>query len=175
MTATNSTEAKQSMKGGVAAGAIGGVAIAVFLLLMALIQGVNGWTVFKMASAPFYGDVATQPGFDLGPVLLGTLSHFAVSIGWGILFGLLAYGLSRPMTMLAGAGWGILVWLGMYYVVLPLVGLGEMARETPIGTAIVSHLVYGLAVGVGFLPFQQRKYITRPVERRPRGHAPVHG
>jgi hypothetical protein len=174
MTATNSTEAKQGVKGGVAAGAIGGAVIAVYLLVMALVQGANMWPVFKMASAPFYGDAAMRAGFDAGPVLVGVLCHFAISIGWGVLFGLLAYGLSRPMTVLAGAGWGLAVWLAMYYVVLPLVGLAEMTRETPVASAIVSHLVFGLGVGIGFLPFQHRKYVTRPTTTT-RREVPVHG
>ena len=46
----------------------------------------------------------------------------------------------------------------MYYVVLPIVGLGEVARSAPLGMAIIGHVIFGLAVGVGFLPFQR----TRP-------------
>jgi hypothetical protein len=162
MTATNSTEAKQAIKGGAVAGLIGGAVITVFLTALVLIKGGDVWSnVFKGAAAPFLGAAATRPGFDAGPVMLGALIHFAISIGCGIAFGVLAYGLSKPMTLLASLAFGIVVWLGMYYVALPLAGLGDMARETPIANAIITHLVFGLAVGVGFLPFQHRKSIAR--------------
>jgi hypothetical protein len=52
----------------------------------------------------------------------------------------------------------------MYYVVLPIVGLGEYAASTPLLMAIVSHLVFGLGVGLGFLPYQRRR-VSSPVRR----------
>jgi hypothetical protein len=43
----------------------------------------------------------------------------------------------------------------MFYIVLPLVGAEEIAAMTPIGKAIFEHVVFGVSVAVGFLPFQQ--------------------
>src|SRR4029453_17875733 len=42
----------------------------------------------------------------------------------------------------------------MFYVVLPLTGAGIITQTTPIARAIVEHLVFGLPVGVAFLPYQ---------------------
>jgi hypothetical protein len=169
MAATNRAEVKAALKGGAAAGAIAGAVLTAFMIVMAIVKGMDPWqTALKGAAAPFIGDAAMRPGFELGPVLLGLVCHFAVSIGWGLLFGLLAYGLSKPMTMLAGALWGIVVWLGMFYVVLPLVGQGEMVRESPVITAVLYHVIFGIAVGAGFLPFQHRKHA-------PHGHRHTHG
>ena len=87
---------------------------------------------------------------------------------------MLVYGLSKPMTLLASLAFGIAVWLGMYYVVLPLAGLGDMARGSPISSAIMTHVVFGLGLGVGFLPFQRRKPIARRrIEHREPAHMPM--
>lgn len=144
-------------KGGIIAGLIGGAVSSVFMTIMNLAKGQDIWIGMKIAGMPFLGERAMQPGFDLGPVLIGVLSHFAVSIGWGVLFGLLFYGASRGATLVGGALWGIVVWLGMYYVVLPIVGLAELARMAPVGMAVFEHVLFGLAVGLGFLPFQRRR------------------
>jgi hypothetical protein len=166
MPATSGPEVKQALKGGAAAGAIGGALLSVFMTVMAAVKGLDVWSmVFKGAAAPFLGERAMQPGFDGPAVLLGIVCHFAVSIGWGLLFGLVAYGFSRPVTMLLGALWGIVVWLGMYYVVLPLVGLGEMVRTANTSTTIIAPILFGISVGAAFVPFQQRKVVAQP--RRP--------
>jgi hypothetical protein len=144
----------RSIKGGVVAGIVGGVVIAALLLALALAEGRDPWMVLKGAGAPFLGARAMQPGLDVAAVAVGALCHFAVSIVWGVLFGLVFFGLSKAATLVAGVFWGVVVWLGMYYVVLPLVGLSEVTRTTPIVTAVVTHLAFGLGVALGFLPFQ---------------------
>lgn len=174
MAATNGREARAALAGGAAAGAIAGAVLTAFMFVMALVKGLDPWqTSLKGAGAPFLGDAAMQPGFDLVPVLVGTLCHFAVSIGWGLLFGVIVYGWTRPMTMLAGAAWGIVVWLGMFYVVLPLVGQGEMTSQAKIGTAILYHVLFGIALGAGFLPFQRRTVDT--THHHHGRHAAAHG
>ncbi len=170
MAATNGLEAKRALEGGLAAGAIAGAALAVFMTVMCAIKGIDIWSnVFKGAAAPFIGEAAKAPGFEVGPVLLGAACHFAISMLWGAAFGLLVYGLSKPMTMLASLAYGALVWLGMYYVVLPLVGLGAMVKGAPIATAVVYHEIFGLALGAAFLPFQ------RPHHVHAARHVPLHG
>jgi hypothetical protein len=152
------------IKGGVVAGVVGGVVISLFMLIANVLTGQDVWGGMKFAGAPFLGERALQPGFDAPAVLVGLLSHFAVSIAWAIPFALLAYGLTRGLTLAAGALWGFLVWLGMFYVALPALGLGPTAEGGALVMAIVQHLAYGLGVGAGFLPYQ------RPVSRR-RGYA----
>jgi hypothetical protein len=119
----------------------------------------------KGAAIPLLGERAMAPGFDGTAVLLGLVIHFAISAAWGIVFGLLFQGLSRGATIGAGFAWGFVVWLVMYYLVLPLAGMSEMARSTPIGMAIVSHVLFGLSVALGFLPFQREIRHERPYRR----------
>lgn len=136
-------------------GLVGGLVLTLILIVMMTWMGQDLWVALKGASAPFYGSRAAQPGFDAGPIVVGILAHFGISALWGLGFGLLALGLDRPTTIAFGVLWGVIVWLGMYYVVLPLVGLGSIAQHNPMGLAVAMHLVFGLAIAFTFLPFQR--------------------
>lgn len=155
--------------GGVVAGLIGGAGLAAVMVVTALAKHQDIWPVLTSAGAPFLHERATQPGFELVAVLTGLLGNMAVSVGWGVLFALLFYGLGRPATVMVGAAWGVVVWLVMYHVVLPLLGLGAIARSVPASSAIVEHILYGLGVGLGFLPFQR----SQPLAELPLQHMPV--
>jgi hypothetical protein len=154
--------------GGVVAGVLGGAVLAIVLVASAIARGQDLWIPLKGAAAPFLGERAGLPGFDAEAVALGAAAHFAVSIVWGVLFAALGYGLSRGATVVGGALWGFAVWFVMYSVVLPFVGLARMAETAPVGPAILSHVAFGLAVGLGFLPFQHpRPQLGGPVTRTP--------
>lgn len=161
------------VKGGIVAGLIGGVVLAVFMMIVGAARGQDLWIGMKMAAYPFLGDRVMTPGFDVGPVLLGVISHFAVSIVWGVFFAVLVFGRSRTATVWLGTLWGFVVWIGMFYVVLPIVGAGAVARGAPVGLAIVEHVLFGLAVGVGFLPYQRLVVGRRWAARRPTPVTPI--
>jgi hypothetical protein len=165
------SELAHGMSGGMVAGFIGGLFLALCMVTMRAAAGQDLWPAFKGASAPFFGARAAHAGFDAGPVLLGILCHFAIAIGWGALFGLVIYGASRGATVLAGVPLGIAVWLWMYYVLLPLVGLGGVVRAVPIGFAIFTHVVFGLVVAIAYLPFQHRRVERWPPLRHARSGA----
>ena len=147
---------RSRLAGGIVGGVVGGIAIAAVMLLVALLQGADVWPGFKMAGYVFYGERVFEPGFEAGPVIVGVLSHFAVSIAWGLLFALLFYGFSKGATVAFGLLWGLVVWAAMIYIVLPIIGLGEMARTLPVGLSLVEHLVFGFFVALGFLPYQRQ-------------------
>lgn len=146
---------KHCVRGAVVAGLIGGAALAAFLLFVNLLTGQDIWVALKFAGAPFLGERATAPGFDFPAILVGGLSHFSVSIAWAVPFALLAFGLSRNQTLLIGAFWGLIVWLGMFGVMLPVLGLGVAAQSVPVATAILEHLLFGVTVAAGFLRYQR--------------------
>ncbi|MCW5808222.1 MAG: hypothetical protein KIT31_38085 [Deltaproteobacteria bacterium] len=155
--------------GGLVAGLIGGAVLAAMLAGMSAARGGDVWVAMKGAAAPFLGERAQVPGFDAGAVALGLVCHFGIAIVWSVLFAAISYGLSRGATVVAGALWGVVVWFGMYYLVLPVVGLPQIARSTPLSDAILTHVVFGLAVGLGFLPFQHERPTAPPVRRAPMG------
>jgi hypothetical protein len=147
---------------------VGGFVLAILMLVMNLAMDQDAWVGAKFAALPFLGlERITQPGFQAGPVVLGVVSHFAISAVWGLLFGLIFYDFGRTATVVAGAFWGIVVWLAMHYlVVLPLIGSGQVARLMPVHTAILEHVLFGISVAFGFLPFQR-------VHSRPPAHRPA--
>jgi hypothetical protein len=155
MVARSSHDAALGLKGGVAAGLFAGLVLSLFMLFLNLISGTDVWQGMKGAGAPFLGERAAQPGFDFFAVWVGLFCHFLVSVAWRLIFGVLAYGLSKRNTILFGAAFGIVVWLGMYYVLLPLVGMGQVAVSTPIGMAVLTHVLFGAMLGIGFIPFQR--------------------
>jgi hypothetical protein len=160
--------ARQGGKGGVVAGLVGGIVLSVWTLFVGAIQGRDFWVGLKAAGYPFLRERALAPGFDGRAILVGGLCHFGVSIAWGIGFGLIAYGLSRAGTVAFGALWGLVVWIGMSFVVLPLVGAGALARGEGIVLAVSEHIVFGLALALAFLPFQRpAPVVSRPLRRRP--------
>ncbi|HUJ60626.1 MAG TPA: DUF6789 family protein [Kofleriaceae bacterium] len=148
---------RRAITGGVIAGLIGGAVLELYLLGIALLHGADVWPIVKAAAAPLLGARAQHGGFDLASVVIGLTCHFAVAIAWAVVFALMIYGISRPATVLAGIAWGVMVWAIMYIAVLPLLGLGQLASAAPTGRAVLAHMVYGLAIGVGFVPFQVRE------------------
>lgn len=140
--------------GGIVAGLVGGVALGAILAAGSLATGQDVWMSMKGAGAPFLGGRALSPGFDAVAVLVGFVAHLAVSVAWAVPFALLADGLSKGATILAGALWGIVVWIGMHYAVLPALGLAEMARSAPPALSALLHVVFGFIVALGYLPFQ---------------------
>ncbi len=157
MLPNNPRDTERVLLGGLVAGIVGGVAIAIFMMVVNLASGRDIWMVMKGAAMPLVGSRATVPGFDLWVVALGLVCHFFVSIAWSVPFALIVDGLTRGATVAAGALWGIVVWIAMFYVVLPIVGLWRVARGAPVGLAIVEHLVFGVATGLGYLPFQRTR------------------
>ena len=159
--------------GGTVAGILGGLAVIGFTAIADYARGRDLWAGLKLAAYPFLRDRAMAPGFEVGALLQGITAHLGVSVIWGVLFGLFAYGMSRSATVSFGVIWGILVWIGMFYFVLPLASSSMLTRGMPAAIAVGQHLVFGLFTGLGFLPYQ-RTIPRRPVwaRRLPVGAAP---
>ena len=143
------------IKAGVIVGTAAGIVSAIFATAISLATAEDIWVGAKAAGYAFYGDRTLLPGFELDLIIVGVLTHFAVSIGWSIPFVLLFWGLSPRATLIAGILWGLGVWIVMFYIVLPLVGAAKVAAMTPVGRAIVEHLFFGIAVATGFVGFQR--------------------
>ncbi len=79
-------------------------------------------------------------------MILAIASHLA----YGGVAGAVLAALTRPVTVWRGLGWGVLLWLIMDLVVLPLLGWGffgaAIAPRIAVAT-LVLHLVYGFTLG----------------------------
>jgi hypothetical protein len=154
MTVHNESQVQSALTGGVIAGLVAGLVLWLFILATSALAGQEIWLSMKVPGAPFLGERALQPGFDASAVIVGRLTHFAISTVWGMLFATLSFGLGRTATLLAGLAWGIVVWVGMFYLLVPLLGLADIARDAPIPLAILQHVLFGLVLAATFLPFQ---------------------
>jgi hypothetical protein len=143
-----------AVKGGVVAGLLAGTVSAIVAAAISLASGENLWVSAKIATYPFFGERALQPLFEPDLIVFGALIHFAVSVGWSVAFAVLMHGRSTPSPIITGTAWGVVVWLVMFYVALPLVGAEKVVQLTPLWRAIVEHLIFGLSVSFAFLPFQ---------------------
>ena len=164
MTVHNSRQAGRAAKGGLIAGLVGGLVLSVFMAVMNLIRGHDVWGGMKFAGVPVLGERALQPGFDGLAVAVGVFDHFAVSAVWGVLFGILFYGLSRNATYVAGIVWGIVVWIAMLYVVLPVLGF-PAGGTMPVAMSAFTHILFGVVTAAAFLPYQRE---LPPMSRHPR-------
>ena len=157
-------DTRRALTRGTIAGVTAGLLLTLMMTLMSAAAGKDIWYGIKGAAAPFFGERAMQPGFDLMATLVGLFCHLVISGGWGALFALVIEGANRTVTAITGILWGFVVWIGMYYVVLPIVGLASMQQDAPVGRAIAFHLIFSVALTAAYLLY--------PVVRRRHGGWP---
>jgi len=144
-------ESRRALIRGTVAGVTAGLVLTLMMTVMSAAGGKDVWYGIKGAAAPFFGDRAMQPGFDLMPTLVGFVCHLVISAGWGALFAVVIEGANRTVTSIVGVLCGFVVWIGMYYIVLPIVGLSSMQNDAPVGRAIAFHLIFSVALTAAYL------------------------
>jgi hypothetical protein len=149
------------IRGGALAGVAAGLVAGVCLMIASALRGQALWIPPKLASAPFFGERALHPDFDIVPLLVGLVTHVVVCAAWGALFGAIFYGATRGATVALGALWGLVVWLAMHYGVLPLIGVANLLAIVPVGVSLIGHVMFGITLGIAFLPFQR---VRRPLD-----------
>jgi hypothetical protein len=79
--------------------------------------------------------------------LLAAVGHLT----FGGVAGAVLAAIARPVTLLKGLGWGLLLWVLMGVVFLPLVGWGlfgtSITPQIAVAT-LVLHLIYGTVLGL---------------------------
>ena len=79
-------------------------------------------------------------------MILALASHLAYGGFWGAVLA----AMSRPVTVWKGVGLGVVLWLIMQVIVLPLLGWGPFGTSVTPRIAVatlVLHLIYGAAYG----------------------------
>lgn len=161
----------QRLGGGLVAGLVAGTVLLFLLMLAHAAGGQDPLVALKVAAYPFLGSRVLAPGLDGPAVALGVVGHYFVSAVWGVLFAALVTGFSRQATVWLGALFGVFVWLGMFLVVLPVFA-PELARGAGSLGLALTHVVFGVALGVALLPFQRSDVLWRPSWRsHPAAHS----
>ncbi|MDX1376985.1 MAG: hypothetical protein R3357_15570 [Burkholderiales bacterium] len=143
------------------AGLAGGIAFLVlqpFLTLM--VSGESFWAPLRMIAAILMGrGVLEAEGFGFGPLLAALLVHFALSLVYGVGFGLIVHrwhmGLWRWNTSLAtavGAVYGVALFALNFFAFTQLFPWFAEARSV---VTLFTHIAFGAVVGVAYAKFAQ--------------------
>ena len=126
----------------VAGGLLGGALDLLFAVSFAAYNGAAPSRVFQAIASGLLGDAASSGGVCVD--VLGIACHFGMSILWAGLFALIAWrqpALARR-PILAGLVFGIVVFLTMRLVVLPLSAYPHPVTFKPLATVLdlLSHM-----------------------------------
>ena len=135
-------------------GLVGGALDLLFAVSFAACNGAAPARVFQAIASGLLGDAASGGGIAIQA--LGVACHFGLSLLWATLFALVAS--RRPALVrrpvLAGVAFGVLVFLSMRLVVLPLSAYPRPVAFKPLSTVLdlLSHMfLFGtpIALAVG--------------------------
>ena len=159
-------KATQVFSAGAVAGILAGSAMAIFLMLLAMIAGEGFWLPLKKISVTLLGESAIQNSvFELLPVIVGILIHFATAIAFGIVFAFIEERRqSYSSAVRAGIIYGLNVWIIMHFLVLPVIN--PVLAGMPYLLFAILHIIFGGTLGgyVTFLP--TRAEVRAEISRR---------
>lgn len=132
-------------------GLLGGALDLLFAVSFASYNGAAPSRVFQAIASGLLGNVAFSGGIGVGA--LGFVCHFGLSVLWTALFVAVAWQLPAltRRSLLAGIGFGLIVFLCMRFVVLPLSAYPRPVTFKPLATVLdlLSHmLLFGMPIAV---------------------------
>jgi hypothetical protein len=148
--------------GGIVAGLVGALAMAVYTMTAELLSGHSMFTPLYMTAAPLVGMGAMERGmgggalhFELLPAVLGMVVHFMWAAFWGLLFALLLWTVRATgwAGFALGIVWGYVAGTVMSAVVLPPLGLKPMWEQPGLTFFVLDHLAFGIPLAVWALLF----------------------
>ena len=129
-------------------GVIAAIVLGMYAMMVALVLQGDFWMPMKGIAATFLGEAAMQPGFAIGPILVGIIFHLFNGAWLGALFGLITPKLMLGWAIVAGLAFGLIEALGALWVVVPLVN-PLMAGMIGLDVHwIVEHLLFGFVLGI---------------------------
>jgi hypothetical protein len=145
---------------GALAGLAGGLVMGLLAMLIATLYGqeLDLWVPIKQVAATAYGEVAMDPGFALGPVVIGTLIHFLVAAILGVLFAVIYRRILRlpfqlGLPFLVGGIYGLAIW-GIAHLLLP--SLNPVMAEADKPAFVLGHIAFGVTIGVVYAQLHLR-------------------
>ncbi|MBK7857172.1 MAG: hypothetical protein IPJ65_00855 [Archangiaceae bacterium] len=151
--------APEILKAGAVSGLAGGVLMAVWAMFATLALGLGPFAVPQLIGATFRGPEALLQGPTT--IVIGVVLHLLVSAFFGTLFSMLVRrDTPRGIAALAGVAFSLGVFVLMTFVVMPVVNPVMSSRVAMmIGTVLVMHVLYGVALGT--TPILRRKFARR--------------
>ncbi len=132
---------------GALAGLGGGLAMIVVAAMLSVALGYDMWREPREIAAPIFGLVAAN---DATAIAVGTLLHFLIAGLLGALFELALRRLHLPtdfgVPAVSGLIYGMALWAGAYFMVLPVLNPALMDTYAP--SFVIQNLVYGVVTGL---------------------------
>jgi uncharacterized membrane protein YagU involved in acid resistance len=144
-------------------GGIAGALDIAFALAFAAGNGVAPVRLLQSVASGVFGDAAFSGGIPMA--VLGLFLHFGLSLLWAAIFLQLARRLPalRAHPVLAGIVFGVVVFLAMRLVVLPLSAFPRPVSFRPLATALdlLSHtLLFGVPIALA----ARRTFVHDPLD-----------
>ena len=117
-------------------------------------SGRDPMIVLRFVASGALGPEAMTGGW--GTNLLGLLFHFIIAFSWTTLFFLVYPKLPKINWVMSGLVYGIIVWLGMNLIVLPLTRITQ--RPFDLNQAIIGTIILMLAIGLPVSYLSRRHY-----------------
>jgi len=138
----------RSLQGGAAAGAVGGLLMAGWAMVLAALTGYGSLFPFRVVGATLIGDDALVGGAAV--VLYGLGLHVAAAVALGTVFGVLSrWTSSGSASLVAGIVYGLGLLLLMNYLVLPIANPALLHRMVLVpGSWFFLHVLYGAGVAL---------------------------
>jgi len=160
-TGTANVPLSRSLVWGAFGGLIGGVAMAMFSMFVAISED-GFWAPVRGITSVVFGDEHYGGGFAFGSVVVGAMGHMMNSLVLGAVFAvivtLLLARASSAVVLGAGMVFGLMVWL----VMVP--GLAAEAQSSelfvdavPAWAWIVGHVMFGVVTAAVFITGRQRE------------------
>ena len=124
---------------GILAGMIATIVLSIMMIIKAKMQVMPDLNIIAMLSEKMDG-----------PMAIGWAMHFMIGAGYGVLITLLYNKLPTNCGLQKGMVLGLLGWLMMMVVIMPMMGQGLFAMSmgimAPVMTLIL-HLIFGVVLG----------------------------
>ncbi|GAA0868261.1 hypothetical protein GCM10009116_04320 [Brevundimonas basaltis] len=137
------------LKAGALAGLIAGAVFMMMEMGLVALTGDSPWGPPRMIAAIVMGEGVLPPpaSFDLMVMMAAMAVHFLLSIVIGVGFAVVARRLGWIMAVAVGGAVGLALYVVNFYGMTAVFPWFAMARNT---ISIVSHLVFGLVLGLSF-------------------------
>jgi hypothetical protein len=144
---------------GAIAGLVGGLAMAMLMMIVSLVDGSGFWTPLYLIAATFHRSWAQASGFALAPMLAGMLLHLFNSALFGVIFAVcVRFVMPRPVSLrvavILGVVWGLILLIVMTFGIAasvdPALPRALLADGGVFAWWLIAHLLYGGVLGAVF-------------------------
>ncbi len=144
-------------------GLIAGMGFGMIEMIIEATVGKGFWAPLRFIASVFTLGKDTDPSFSFLPVIVGLMGHMMNSVIFGVIFALVISRIAGGAIGLAvtGMAYAAAIFAAMWFVALPLIDPAMLLLN---GSGFfISHLMYGLLLGLGIWVVRDRIAGRQPV------------